>query len=337
MISKESNKTLRTGAECLKIGIDNYGLFPLGLSPLEILEWAKNNGAEGVHFSGLDLENRNRPDRAELKDLALYARENNLYLEWGGGQHIPYDTAGWIKRDIMEVNQRAAEEAELLGTGIVRSCSGGQIRWQPGCPPIQDLLAETASSLLAQSTMLRDHGVILALEIHFEFTTFELLRLFEMCRAEPGDYLGICLDTMNLLVLLEDPLPAVERILPWVVCTHIKDGGLLEKEGRLVVYPTDLGTGVIPLKEIAAGLSKLPFTVTLSVERHGGSFDVDYRDGKFLSKLPDLSEAELSSLIRMSNLCARSEPRMISRSDWPAVCEENIAGDVEGLKSLLRS
>ena len=47
-----------------------------------------------------------------------------------------------------------------------------------------------------------DHGVTLAIETHFEFTSFELVRLMERCDAEPGDYLGVCLDTMNLLTAI---------------------------------------------------------------------------------------------------------------------------------------
>ena len=36
-----------------RVGIDNYGLFPLDLSPLATLEWAVAHGADGVAFSGL--------------------------------------------------------------------------------------------------------------------------------------------------------------------------------------------------------------------------------------------------------------------------------------------
>ena len=44
----------------LRVGIDNYGLFPLTLSPLQILHWARDNGAEGVQFSGLTPEESER-------------------------------------------------------------------------------------------------------------------------------------------------------------------------------------------------------------------------------------------------------------------------------------
>lgn len=70
-----------------------------------------------------------------------------MYLEWGGGQHIPFDTATWKKKDVFEINRRAAEEANVLDTQIIRSCSGGLMRWQPDSPMTETLLRETANSL----------------------------------------------------------------------------------------------------------------------------------------------------------------------------------------------
>jgi hypothetical protein len=53
-----------------RIGIDSYGLEPLGLNPLELLDWAHRHGAEGVQFSGLNPEVKRSVDNAYLKDLA---------------------------------------------------------------------------------------------------------------------------------------------------------------------------------------------------------------------------------------------------------------------------
>ncbi|MFW6128998.1 MAG: hypothetical protein ACOC6P_01980 [Candidatus Aminicenantaceae bacterium] len=40
------------------VGIDNYGLFPLKQTPMEIMKWSKNNGSEGVQYSGLSIEDQ---------------------------------------------------------------------------------------------------------------------------------------------------------------------------------------------------------------------------------------------------------------------------------------
>lgn len=325
----------------LRIGIDTYGLDPLRLNPLEILEWAKKNGAEGVQFSGLSPEQREKIEPAYLRDLSEVAVSNGLYLEWGGGQHIPYDIETWRKKDILEINRKAAQEAKALGTRIIRSCSGGLMRWNPESLPTETLLEEMAKSLKSQRQMLKDHNVILAIETHFEFTTHELLRLFEQCQAEPGDYLGVCLDSMNLLTMLEEPVEATERILPWIVSTHIKDGALLLTSEGLTSFPAEIGKGVINLQKIAKKLASLPWKVHLSIEDHGGSFFLPIFDSFFLSKFPDLTVKEFVSLIHLANQTEeafRTDRLDITSWDkWPEVCEARLQRDIQTLKKLLRS
>lgn len=323
----------------MSIGIDNYCLHPLNLSPLEVLKWAGDNGAEGVQFSGLNPEFAEKVDADYLKDLAGYAAENGLYLEWGGAQHIPFDRETWEKKDLTGINRRAAEQAALLGTRIVRSCSGGLMRWDPESPMTETLLEETAETLRAQRTMLMDSNVILAIETHFEFTTHELLRLFDRCGAVPGEYLGICLDTMNLLTMCEDPELAVQRVLPWVVSTHIKDGAVLLNDEGLMTFPTAIGDGVIDLEKICDLLALTNESVNLTIEDHGGKFFLPVFDPLFLSKFPDLTAGEFARIIR---LALETDKRMKSaemviteREDWPQLCEARIKRDIQSLKQLL--
>lgn len=332
-----SDKNMKT----LRIGIDTYSLEPLQLSSLEILEWAKENGAEGVQFSGLNQEQKKSVDAQYLKDLAQFAASNDLYLEWGGGQHIPFDMETWKKKGILKANRAAAEEAATLGIRIIRSCSGGQMRWNPKSPATETFLKESAKSLKAQRKMLKDHGVILAIETHFEFTTHELLRLFEACDAEPGDYLGICLDTMNLLTMLEEPVRASERILPWVVSTHIKDGAILLTSEGFVTFPAEIRKGVINLRRIAEMLASLPNEVHLSIEDHGGRFHLPIFNSEFLSEFPDLTVEELSVLIQLSQqteeIFRTDKLNITDREEWPRICSARLQRDVQSLKDLLRS
>ena len=325
----------------LKVGIDNYSLQPLEMEPLEVLNWAGENGAEGVQFSGLEPRITRKVNRAYLEDLREYAASEGLYLEWGGGQHIPRDMTNWGKKDLSEVNRRAAEEAAALGTRIIRSCSGGLMRWNPESPKTEILLTETADCLRSQKQMLRDHNVILAIETHFEFTTFELLRLFEMCEIEPGDCLGICLDTMNLLTMLEDPVLATERVLPWVVSTHIKDGALFLSRKGILTFPTAIDEGIVYLQAIIKLLAGLSPQVNLSIEDHGGSFRLPIFEPVFLSGFPDLSLEEFSQLVFLAATAkaqqggGRCSPT--PRKRWPRICEERIKTDIQRLKEILES
>ncbi len=325
----------------VRIGIDSYCLQSLQLSPLDTLQWAKKNGAAGVQFSGLRAEESRLVDKTYLRDMARFASEFGLYLEWGGGQHIPLDMSTWQQKDIFEINRKAAQQAELLGIRVIRSCSGGLMRWQENSPDTETFLLKTASALRKQKSMLLDHGVVLAVETHFEFTSFELLRLFHMCEAEPGSWLGICLDTMNLLTMLEDPLSGTHRLLPWVVCTHIKDGGIRLQDQGMVTFPCGVGKGIVNLEGIIGMLQSLPHPVDLSVEDHGGEFVLPIFDPVFLAEFPDLNRNEFVDLCRLTRLTEariqKGDLKMTSREEWPAVCEIRIKQDLGSLKAMAAS
>ena len=320
-----------------KVGVDSYSLKPLGLSPFELLEWAIINGADGVQFSEGGFAASKAPDKPLLEDLRSYAAENGLYVEWGGGEHVPLDLATGKKKDILAVNRKAAAEAALVGASSVRSCSGGLMRWKEGSPPTAELLRLSAAALRETRPVLREHGVTLAVETHFEFTSFELLRLFEMCGAAPGGEVGVCLDTMNLLVMLEDPESAAARLLPWAVTTHVKDGGLLLTEDGLVAFTAEAGTGVVDIPAILGRLASLPKLVNLSLEDHGGDFLIPVYDAAFLARFPDLSVAETAKLMRLAarTRAAKDAGRMavLDRARWPEVCERRVK---RGLRAVRR-
>jgi sugar phosphate isomerase/epimerase len=322
-----------------RVGIDSYCLHPLALPPSDVLEWAKRHGGEGVQFSEVNLPVGRTPDAEFLSDLRAEAQERGLYLEWGGGQHVPFDTETWRTKDLLPGNRRAAEQAHALGAWIVRSCSGGFFRWSENAPSTGELLRAMAAALRPQRQLFRDLDVVLAIELHFEFTTFELVRLFEMCDAEPGDWLGVCLDTFNMLPMLEDPVAGTERILPWVVATHVKDGALRLGAEGLQSFPTELGKGLVDLDAILDRLAALERPVNLSVEDHGGEFTTCIYDSAFLRRFPDLTAAELGRLIQLAYVggerLAAGEATPTDRAAWPSLCQGRTERDLAHLRRLV--
>lgn len=318
-----------------RVGLDSYSLNPLHLSAFDLLDWAAAHGAQGVQFSECNLPAGYALDRIFLKELSARAREKQLYLEWGGGEHIPFDLRTWEPRDLLPGNRRAAEQAQILGTRVIRSCSGGLMRWSQKAPPTEDLLAAMGAELKAQRALFEDHGVTLAIELHFEFTTFELLRLFELCAAEPGGFLGICLDTMNCLTMLEDPVAATARVLPWTVATHMKDGALKLDEEGLISYPTEIGAGQIDFLQILGLLASCDREIHLSVEDHGGEFRIPIYQAEFLARFPDLGDGELTRLVQLADARREVKPPPLPRADWPGICRERVARDIAALQTIV--
>jgi sugar phosphate isomerase/epimerase len=323
----------------LKVGVDSYSLKPLDLSPFELLEWAVMNEADGVQFSEINVPPATILDKTFLEELRSYAEENRLYIEWGGGEHIPLHLDTGKPKDILAGNRKAAEQAFHLGSATVRSCSGGLMRWKKDSPSTDEFLRLMAAALREQRSIFRDFGVVLAIETHFEFTSFELLRLFDMCAAVPGEYLGICLDTMNLLTMLEDPVAAARRLLPWVVTTHIKDGGLMLTADGLVAFTAEAGKGAIDLASVFEIVAAVHPAVTLTVEDHGGDFLIPVNDSEFLARFPDLTAAEL---VRLLGLTARTRALMdagklsvLTRDRWPAVCEQRVKRDLAAVRRIV--
>jgi sugar phosphate isomerase/epimerase len=213
------------------------------------------------------------------------------------------------------------------------------MRWNPDNPKTEELLEASVLALRQQRQMLRDHNVILAIETHFEFTTFELLHLLERCDTEPGEYLGVCLDTMNLITMLEDPVSATERVLPWIVSTHIKDGGITLEAEDLISFPAEIGKGVIDLERIIVLLNSLDNEPNLSIEDHGGSFLLPVSDPNFREEFPDLSDVEFRKLLDLADLTKGRMEReglaIVEREEWPAICKKRLQRDLIALKQIV--
>jgi 3-oxoisoapionate decarboxylase len=322
----------------LKVGFDNYCLFPKNMMPFELVKWGMVNGAEGIAFSGFDEIVREKFTTSYLHEVRQLADDNGLYLEWGNGQHVPMDLGTFVHKEIFQSNRKAVGEAYSLGVNIIRSCSGGLMRWKKEAPSTGSLLEEAAKELKKQASLFRDYGMVLAIETHFEFTTFELLRLFEMCDVKPGDWLGICLDTMNLLTMLEEPVAAAERVLPWIVSSHFKDGGILADDAGITTFPAPIGTGVIDFTALIRLISSLEREVFLSVEDHGGSFQLPVNENWFIERFPDLPVLEYDNLLEMADRTQGKKEAgklvVTDRASWPSVCEARTKQNIRNLKII---
>jgi hypothetical protein len=142
-----------------------------------------------------------------------------------------------------------------------------------------------------------------------------------------------------MLPLLEDPVRGTERILPWVVATHIKDGAVVLNPDGISTFPTPLGDGQVELHSILDMLASADQPINLSVESHGGSFTTAIFDAEFMGRFPDLTGAEMEALLRMGregrDLLANGVLQITKRDQWPDICEERTESDLRYLNGIV--
>ena len=123
--------------------------------------------------------------------------------------------------------------------------------------PRAQVLDATIRDLVEAAPIAEDRGVPILLENHEEFTGVEVSRILE---AVDHPYALALYDYGNSMMLREDPIEALEAMLPWTRKAHMKDHVVMH--GMVCGVPT--GEGVLPIAEITrrlleAGITRIGF------------------------------------------------------------------------------
>ncbi|HEV8636219.1 MAG TPA: TIM barrel protein, partial [Chloroflexota bacterium] len=175
----------------------------------------KELGADGLQSAVPD-------DEARARDAFDLAAGLDLYLE-------PYVQLPIHWRNDAEVIERRRRKLSMLcrlcaerGVRAMHCTMGARERFED-VARWKRFVDDTAACLVEHAPLLREHGLRLGIENHWDYTTYEIVQIAE--RAGP-DVVGVGLDTGNLPILAEAPDRGVERSAPYTVTTHLKDGYL---------------------------------------------------------------------------------------------------------------
>ena len=113
--------------------------------------------------------------------------------------------------------------------------------------------AKHGDDLAAVMQEAADLDVIIVLENHEDFTGPELAEIVEQV-SHPN--LKILYDYGNSQMVLEDPIAALDAVLPHVYSVHFKDHVMIRAEdaGQLTVAGVPVGDGFLPLTELTRRL-----------------------------------------------------------------------------------
>ena len=289
-----------------RIGFDHYTIAHRGLSPEAVLEFATARGFDGVQFlEPAALDAGLAP--ARLDAIRRHADRLGLYFEVGLPSPNPVRASRAVGRSVSaEEHARSLaphiDAVAALGCRYARLYVGDRHdRFRTDvCWEAQQSASAEVLRLLAPQ--LRSLEVRVAIETHADLTTDETLALVDRVGA---DVAGVVVDTGNLLMRLDDPVRAAERLAPHVLATHVKDAVLAFTSRGLCWQARPIGSGVVPMGEVLTPLLAANPSLNLSVELHPRTYDLPIYDRSWLDFFPRLRPHELAAVVRLAAECER--------------------------------
>jgi sugar phosphate isomerase/epimerase len=330
-------------AMTIRIGFDQYTIGHRQLSPHETLDFAVEHGLDGVQF----LEPSSIAEDLNPRELAAFQRDaeaRKLYLEVGLPSPNPArrtrsGDALVLPKEHARALARHVEGVAALGCRHARVYVGDRHDRFRGDFTWADQLSATQAVLKCLTPCLRGLGVRLAIETHADLTVDELLGLIDP--LDP-DVVGVTLDTGNLVMRLDDPVWAVERLAPWVVCTHVKDCVLAETPRGLCWQVRPVGSGCLPMPDLIAPLIRANPKLNLSIELHPRTYDLPINDPTWLGHFPSLRAEGLAAVIRLAEVCEEryasgfvDRPEIVEAIPWPDRDLDWLASSLGYLRRVL--
>jgi sugar phosphate isomerase/epimerase len=279
----------------MKVGIDSYcyhryfgEIYPDQPDPgvrWSFHDFVRRAGELGVDDVSLESCFFDSLEPGYLAELGAVLDEHRLsrVLAWGhpDGLEAGRNEEAWRQMNAL------IPKAVCIGAGIMRIVASSlMFRFEPHAPQIEAIVR-----MLKQSVKIaRDHGVILALENHIDYTSAEILEILERVDS---DALKVNFDTGNTLRMMEDPVAAARRLGPCTVATHTKDVAAcrhVRPEEWYFFSSVPVGTGLIDIPGVVRALAESGYQGVLAVEsdHHKDNQDEDQLVAKSIAYLKSL-------------------------------------------------
>lgn len=215
--------------------------WPRQLTTFELFDEVVHLGLDGLHLDDGVLENL---DTAFLKEVNAAAVERGLYLEYNFSMDMGGMGIG-IQHDL----DAAIATATALGADIVK-VSMDLKRPRPVSasrfhPDVMAQMKSFAARLKASAPAAEDAGIRIAVENHCDSFSEEILWLLDLV-DHPA--VGACIDTVNALMVMEDPMQAIENLAPRAFTNHFRDDRIEFQRYGFKLTGTAVGDGDIDMQ-----------------------------------------------------------------------------------------
>ena len=207
-----------------RIGFDHYTIAHRGVSPPR--PWTSPASTASTACSSSTRPRSTAPSTRPPSPASAAAPTRRGFT-WRSASRRPTRSGGRARRaarsrppSTPQFLARHVAGVAALGCGHARLYVGDRHdRFRRDTPWAEQV--DAARDVLARLTpVLRDHAVKVAIETHADLTVDELLGLLD--RLDP-EVAGVTLDTGNLIMRLDDPVRAAERLAPRVL-EHARQG-----------------------------------------------------------------------------------------------------------------
>lgn len=212
------------------------------LSTFELFDLGIELGLDGFHLDDGVLENL---DSQFLKEVAVSAKEKNLYLEYNMSLDLGNFGIG-IQHDLGDgLNTALAIGADVLKVSMdllrPRPRTGNRFH-----PKVMPYLKETVNRLKVAAPIAESYDIRLALENHCDSFSEEILWVLKEVNHP---FVGACIDTVNAWHMAEDPMNAIENLAPVAFTNHFRDDRIEFRRDGFRVRGVAVGDGDIDMKK----------------------------------------------------------------------------------------
>jgi sugar phosphate isomerase/epimerase len=279
------------------LGFDNFSVRNWGWKAPKLLEFAAEQGCDGVLFS--DLEVYDNHSDAYLSDLRKMAGDLGLFVHAGTGGICPTSNAFNDKWGTAEEHLAlTVRVAAALGSPAAR-CYLGNGRDRSSEGGIRARIADTVAVIKNVRSQALDAGVRVAVENHAgDMQAHELRDLIE----EAGtDIAGATVDAGNAAWTLEDPVANLEVLAPYAVSSGIRDTMVWATPDGAQAHWRAIGEGNVDMatyfKRFAELCPQVPVMLEI-ISEYGKP--LPWKKPGFWAEFPDARASEFARFVALA-------------------------------------
>lgn len=233
------------------LGLDTYSLRTFRWNVTQLLDYAAAQKLSAIQAS---IGNFESTDAAYLRRARDHARRLGILLEPGFGC-VSTVSKSWNPRQGTPVKylEDAIRVTRELEAKAFRVFLGSPADRLAGVKP-EAFIDDIVKTLKAVRTQAVDAGVKIAIENHGEFHSRHVRTIVEQAGRE---FTGSCYDSGNPVLTAEDPLHALETLVPYIVTSHMRDSVVFAHPRGAAVQWVSLGDGSVGMDALTKRFREL--------------------------------------------------------------------------------